>query len=200
MSAASMVADQVMRYHDTRFQTIAAKLLPTQYLVVTDDTALTTILGSCVAACIRDPLLKIGGMNHFMLPDGQSGDGAPARYGSYAMEVLINDLLKRGAARNRLEAKVFGGGNVLKGFTNNPVGTRNAEFVLNYLKAEQIPVVAEDLRGIHPRKIWFFPATGRVVVQRLPHAHEEAEVAAAESAVRARLAKAPVTGAVELFE
>ncbi|MET0549707.1 MAG: chemoreceptor glutamine deamidase CheD [Xanthomonas sp.] len=200
MSPAAVAVDQVMRYHDTRFQTTAAKLLPTQYLVVDDDTALTTILGSCVAACIRDPLLKIGGMNHFMLPDGQSGDGAPARYGSYAMEVLINDLLKRGAARNRLEAKVFGGGNVLKGFTNNPVGTRNADFVLNYLKAEQIPVVAEDLRGIHPRKIWFFPGTGRVVVQRLPHAHEEAEIAAAESAVRARLAKAPVTGAVELFE
>nr|WP_185817410.1 chemoreceptor glutamine deamidase CheD [Xanthomonas theicola] len=195
-----MAADQVMRYHDTRFQTIAAKLLPTQYLVVDDDTALTTILGSCVAACLRDPLLKIGGMNHFMLPDGQVGDGAPARYGSYAMELLINDLLKRGANRGRLQAKVFGGGNVLKGFTNNPVGTRNAEFVLNYLKAEQIPVVAEDLRGIHPRKIWFFPANGRVVVQRLPHAHEEAEIAAAESAVRARLAKAPVTGAVELFE
>ncbi|WP_045727399.1 chemoreceptor glutamine deamidase CheD [Xanthomonas sp. GPE 39] len=200
MSTATMSMDQVMRYHDTRFKTTAAKLLPTQYLVVDDDTALTTILGSCVAACIRDPLLKIGGMNHFMLPDGQSGDGAPARYGSYAMEMLINDLLKRGAARSRLEAKVFGGGNVLKGFTNNPVGTRNSDFVLNYLKAEHIPVIAEDLRGIHPRKIWFFPATGRVVVQRLPHAHEEAEVAAAESAVRARLAKAPVTGAVELFE
>jgi chemotaxis protein CheD len=167
--------------------------------VVDDDTALTTTLGSCVAACIRDPVLKIGGMNHFLLPDGNVGDGAPARYGSYAMELLINDLLKRGAHRKRLEAKVFGGANVLKGFTSNPVGTRNAEFVRQYLRAEHIPVIAEDLLGIHPRKVWFFPQTGRVVVQRLPHAHE-AEVAAAESAVRARLAKAPVTGGVELFE
>ena len=200
MSLANAQQDDVLRYRDPQFQVPAAKLLPTQYLVVDDGTALVTVLGSCIAACIRDPMLQIGGMNHFMLPDGQAGDGAPARYGSYAMEVLINDLLKRGANRSRLEAKVFGGGNVLKGFTNNPVGTRNAEFVLNYLKAEQIPVVAEDLRGIHPRKIWFFPGTGRVVVQRLPHAHEEAEIAAAESAVRARLAKAPVTGAVELFE
>lgn len=191
--------DDVMRYHDTRFQTMAAKLLPTQYLTVDDDTALTTILGSCVAACIRDPLLKIGGMNHFLLPEGQVGDGAPARYGSYAMELLINDLLKRGAHRKRLEAKVFGGANVLKGFTSNPVGTRNAEFVRQYLLAEHIPVLAEDLCGIHPRKIWFFPSTGRVVVQRLAHAHE-AEVVAAESAVRARLSKAPVTGGVELFE
>jgi len=199
MSSVAHSLDAVMRYHDTRFQTMAAKLLPTQYLVVDDDMALTTILGSCVAACLRDPLLKIGGMNHFLLPEGQVGDGAPARYGSYAMELLINDLLKRGANRSRLEAKVFGGANVLKGFTSNPVGTRNAEFVRQYLQAERIPVVAEDLCGIHPRKIWFFPATGRVVVQKLPHAHE-AEVAATESAVRASLSKAPVTGGVELFQ
>jgi chemotaxis protein CheD len=191
--------EPVMRYRDSRFQTMAAKLLPTQYLVIDDDTALTTTLGSCVAACIRDPLLGIGGMNHFLLPEGNVGDGAPARYGSYAMELLINDMLKRGAHRKRLEAKVFGGANVLKGFTSNPVGTRNAEFVRQYLQAEQIPVLAEDLCGIHPRKIWFFPATGRVVVQRLPHAHE-AEVAATESAVRAQLSRVPVTGGVELFE
>jgi len=198
-SAAAAIAEgRVVRYHDARFKTEAAKLLPTQYLVVDNDTALVTVLGSCVAACIRDPLLKLGGMNHFLLPDGNVGDGAPARYGSYAMELLINDLLKRGAARNRLEAKVFGGANVLKGFTSNPVGTRNAEFVRRYLEAERIPVVAEDLRGIHPRKVWYFPNTGRVVVQRLPHAHD-AEVLAAESAARARLSKAPVTGGVELF-
>ncbi|MGE8280675.1 MAG: chemoreceptor glutamine deamidase CheD [Stenotrophomonas sp.] len=191
--------DEVMRYRDSRFQTIAAKLLPTQYLVVDDDTALTTTLGSCVAACIRDPILGIGGMNHFLLPEGNVGDGAPARYGSYAMELLINDLLKRGAHRKRLEAKVFGGANVLKGFTSNPVGTRNAEFVRQYLSAEHIPIGAEDLCGIHPRKIWFFPITGRVVVQRLPHAHD-AEVAATESAIRARLSRTPVSGGVELFE
>jgi len=191
--------DEVMRYYDSRFKVTAAKLLPTQYLVVDDQTALTTTLGSCVAACLRDPVLRIGGMNHFLLPEGNIGDGAPARYGSYAMELLINDLLKRGAHRKRLEAKVFGGANVLKGFTSNPVGTRNAEFVRQYLHAEHIPIIAEDLCGIHPRKIWFFADSGKVVVNRLPHAHE-AEVAAAESAVRARLSKAPVTGGVELFE
>lgn len=197
--SAALREDDVMRYYDSRFKVTAAKLLPTQYLVVDDDTALTTILGSCVAACLRDPVLRIGGMNHFLLPEGNVGDGAPARYGSYAMELLINDLLKRGANRKRLEAKVFGGANVLKGFTSNPVGTRNAEFVRQYLQAEHIPIIAEDLCGIHPRKIWFFADSGRVVVNRLPHAHE-AEVAAAESAVRARLSRAPVTGGVELFE
>ena len=198
MSRAAL-SDDVMRYRDPQFKVPAAKLLPTQYLVVDDGTALVTVLGSCIAACVRDPLLQLGGMNHFMLPEGNVGDGAPARYGSYAMELLINELLKRGASRRRLEAKVFGGANVLKGFTSNPVGTRNAEFVLAYLDAEQIPVVAEDLRGIHPRKVWFFPQTGRVMVNRLPHAHE-AEVVAAETAVRARLSKTPVSGGVELFE
>ena len=198
MSRAAL-SDDVLRYRDPQFKVPAAKLLPTQYLVVDDGTALVTVLGSCIAACVRDPLLQLGGMNHFMLPEGNVGDGAPARYGSYAMELLINELLKRGASRRRLEAKVFGGANVLKGFTSNPVGTRNAEFVLAYLDAEQIPVVAEDLRGIHPRKVWFFPETGKVMVNRLPHAHE-AEVLAAETAVRARLSKTPVSGGVELFE
>ncbi|UWX03435.1 chemoreceptor glutamine deamidase CheD [Pseudoxanthomonas sp. NC8] len=198
MSGALLHADKVMRYRDPQFKVPAAKLLPTQYLVVDDGTALVTVLGSCVAACIRDPMLQLGGMNHFLLPEGNTGDGAPARYGSYAMEVLINELLKRGASRKRLEAKVFGGANVLKGFTSNPVGTRNAEFVRAYLDAERIPVVAEDLCGIHPRKVFFFPQTGKVMVNRLPHAHD-AEVAAAESAVRQRLSRTPVSGDVELF-
>ena len=171
-----------------------------EHFITSDpNVVLSTILGSCVAMCLRDPQIGVGGMNHFLLPEGNVGDGAPARYGSYAMELLINDLLKRGAHRKRLEAKVFGGANVLKGFTSNPVGTRNAEFVRQYLQAEHIPIIAEDLCGIHPRKIWFFADSGRVVVNRLPHAHE-AEVAATESAVRARLSKAPVTGGVELFE
>lgn len=199
MKRSAQCGEAVLRYRDAQFKVPAAKLLPTQYLVVDDGTALVTVLGSCVAACIRDPLLQLGGMNHFMLPEGNIGDGAPARYGSHAMELLINELLKRGASRRRLEAKVFGGANVLRGFTSNPVGTRNAEFVLAYLDAEQIPVVAEDLRGIHPRKVWFFPQTGRVMVNRLPHVHE-AEVLAAESAVRARLSHTPVSGGVELFE
>jgi chemotaxis protein CheD len=137
-------------------------------------------------------------MNHFMLPDGNVGDGAPARYGSYAMEMLLNALLKRGARRDRLEAKVFGGANVLKGFTSNPVGTRNSEFVRAYLRAEQIPIAAEDLMGIHPRKVWYFPHTGKVIVQRLPHAHD-AEVMAAERAIAQKLAVAPVAGDIELF-
>lgn len=188
-------------YRDAKFATDAAKILPADYYVTDRDIALVTVLGSCVAACVRDPLAKIGGLNHFMLPDGSSSDtdSAPARYGSFAMELLINALLKRGAKRERLEAKVFGGANVLKSFTTNQVGSRNAEFVTRYLEAEHIRVLADDLGGIHPRKVWFFPMQGRVVVQKLPHAHD-AEVVQEERALRAVLSKAPVAGAVELFQ
>jgi len=195
MSAAS----PVMRYTDPRFNLPAAKLLPTQHLVVEDDTVLVTVLGSCVAACLRDPILRIGGMNHFLLPDGGPDNDANTRYGAHAMEVLINELLHHGASRKRLEAKVFGGGNVLKGFTHTLIGSRNAEFVLRYLDAERIPVTAQDLRGIYPRKVYFFPNTGKVMVQRLSHAHD-AELIATETSVRARLSRTRFTGEVELFE
>jgi len=190
--------DRVMRYLDPRFNLPAAKLLPTQHLVVEDNTVLVTVLGSCVAACLHDPVLRLGGMNHFLLPDGNPNVGDSTRYGAHAMEVLINELLQHGAARKRLQAKVFGGGNVLQGFTHTLIGSRNADFVLKYLDAERIPVVAQDLRGIHPRKVYFFPETGKVMVQRLPHSHD-AELVATESAIRARLARTKVSGEVELF-
>lgn len=185
-------------YFDAVLASDAAKLLPAEYFATDRALALVTVLGSCVAACLRDPVLKLGGMNHFMLPDGDGGSGAPARYGSHAMELLINEMLKRGARRERLEAKVFGGGNVLKSFTTNQVGTRNAEFVLDYLATERIPILARDLGGIHPRKVCFFAATGRALVKQLPHAHG-ADVVAEESAYSSRLRSMPVAGAVELF-
>lgn len=185
-------------YYDSVIGSDAAKLLPAEYFATGQDIALVTVLGSCVAACLRDRAAGIGGMNHFMLPDGDPGQGEPARYGSHAMELLINELLKQGARRDRLEAKIFGGGNVLKGFTSQPVGTRNAGFAVDYLKAEGIPVLAQDLGGIHPRKVCFFPVTGRVLVKKLPHAHD-AEVRAEEVAYVERLRKTPVAGEVELF-
>jgi chemotaxis protein CheD len=185
-------------YHDPALKTDVIKVLPAEYFATDRDLALMTVLGSCVAACMRDPIAKIGGMNHFMLPDGEVTDGTPARYGSHAMELLINELLKHGARRDRIEAKVFGGGNVLKSFTSQPVGTRNAQFVTAYLVNERITVVAKDLGGIHPRKVCFFPVTGRVLVKRLPHAHDDA-IAAEEVAYKERLQQTPVAGSVELF-
>jgi len=188
------------RYFDAALQTEAIRLLPAEYRVSDEPLALVTLLGSCVAACLYDPLLRIGGMNHFMLPDGDGGTGdgdGSARYGAHAMELLVNDLLKRGARRARLLAKVFGGGNVLRGF-QDPIGSRNARFVLDYLGAERIPVVAQDLGDIHPRKVAFFVQTGRTLVRRLP-ATRERELADVERAYRERLARAPASGSVELF-
>lgn len=188
-----------LHYYDSNIHSDAVKLLPAEFWATDEEVALVTVLGSCVAACLRDPLLKLGGMNHFMLPDGDPGQGEPARYGSHAMELLINTLLKQGASRSRLEAKVFGGGNVLKSFTSNQVGTRNAQFIIDYLAAENIPVRAKDLGGIHPRKVCFFPTTGRALVKHLPHAHGT-DVVAKESDYFERLRQAPIsTGSVELF-
>jgi chemotaxis protein CheD len=198
MSAPAQVIKGPLAYFDVQLQMDALKLMPADYVVTERNIALSTVLGSCVSACMRDPVLRIGGMNHFMLPDG-GGDDTSARYGSYAMELLINELLKKGARRERLEAKVFGGGNVLKSFTVNPVGTRNAEFVIAYLKAERIPVLAQDLGSIYPRKVWFVPATGKVLVRRLPHAHDTT-VASEEIAYRNRLKQQPPAGGVELFD
>lgn len=184
-------------YYDPKFAAHALKVLPGGYRVSTRDLMLVTVLGSCVAACLRDPLAGVGGMNHFMLPDGD-GRGDSARYGGYAMEVLINELLKRGAARPRLEAKLFGGGAVLPGMTHNNIGASNARFALAYLAAEGIPVLAQDLYDTCPRRVHYFPLSGRTLVKRLPSAHRD-DVLLRERQYRAQLAQAPAAGSVELF-
>jgi chemotaxis protein CheD len=187
-------------YFDKQFNANALKVLPGEFLVTGNDVMLVTVLGSCVSACIRDPLLRIGGMNHFMLPEGDISDAVneSARYGSYAMEMLINELLKRGAARARLETKVFGGGAVLPGFTVNNVGRRNGEFVLDYLAAEGLELSGQDLYDVYPRRVHYFPRTGRVMVKRLPSANDT-EVLDSEKLYRSRLKESPTEGSVELF-
>ena len=187
-------------YHDRHFDTDAAKILPGEYYVTGKQMVLVTVLGSCVAACIRDTDSGIGGMNHFMLPDDGRRDtaGVSARYGTYAMEVLINHLLKLGARRGRLEAKVFGGGAVMASLASSNVGERNAEFVLNYLKTEKIPIVAKDLLDSYPRKVYYFPKTGRVLVKKLHRVHNET-LFDRERDYKTRLAGSKVAGDVELF-
>jgi chemotaxis protein CheD len=163
---------------------------------------LVTVLGSCVAACIRDRQTGVGGMNHFMLPDSnQDADtmvGLPTRYGTYAMEVLINQLLKIGAKRSNLEAKIFGGGNVLRGFTVSNVGQKNSSFVKEFLALEKIPIVAEDLLDIYPRKVYFFPQSGRVLVKKLKSVHNNT-IVDREKDYSSRLRQSKVEGDVELF-
>jgi len=189
-------------YYDRTFDCDAAKILPGEYYCTFKDMLIVTVLGSCVSACIRDRVSGIGGMNHFMLPDGGDGSNplisASARYGTYAMEVLINELLKSGARRENLEAKVFGGGNVLRGLTALNVGERNAAFVRAYLKAEGIRVLAEDLNDIFPRKVYFFPRTGRVLVKKLRELNNNTLVNR-EQDYASRLAGKDIGGEVDLF-
>lgn len=190
------------RYYDRHFDIEAVKILPGEYYATTEDTLIVTVLGSCVSVCLRDPVRKIGGMNHFLLPhDGASTISSvseSARYGVFAMELLINQMLKLGADKRRLEAKVFGGGNVLKGFTVNSVGERNAEFVLDYLNAEHIPVLASDLLDRYPRKVYFFAANGDVKVKKIKSLHNTT-IIDRESEYRMRVRQAPKAGDVDLF-
>ncbi len=157
------------RYFDRDVNASAVKVLPGEYFAATGDIAVVTVLGSCVAACLRDRERGIGGMNHFMLAGhGDDGPwGASARYGAFAMELLINHLLKLGARREALEAKAFGGGRVVAGLGASRIGEHNAGFVRRYLAAEGIPLLAEDLLGTRARRVVYFPASGRALVKRL---------------------------------
>jgi chemotaxis protein CheD len=193
--------DSVRRYRDPRFDAIAVKVFPGEHYVSSDpDEMLVTILGSCVSACIRDPLAKVGGMNHFMLPEagGRGWDTASdsMRYGNVAMERLINDILARGGMRQRLEIKVFGGGNVMKSTAN--IGHRNADFVEEYLAAESLPIAAHHLRGHLPRRVHYFPITGRVMLLELARTEQEA-VVRIERDYKSKIQIEPVAGSVELF-
>jgi len=184
-------------YHDASFGVDAVKILPGEYYVHdADDLLLMTVLGSCVAACLVDRTAGVGGMNHFMLPDG----GSAGRYGAYAMELLINELMKRGAKRERIEAKVFGGGQVMRNFSTMNVGEQNVRFVDQFLASERITVVSRDVMDVYPRKVCLFPHSARALVKKL--ASTQVEVIASEETVyRGKLNKAPPTaaGSVELF-
>jgi chemotaxis protein CheD len=188
------------RYFDRTFEVEAVKVLPGEYYVTTTDMVLVTVLGSCVSACIRDREKGVGGMNHFMLADAgaHSATAASAHYGVYAMEVLINHLLKIGARRERLEAKVFGGGRVMASLAGSMVGERNSLFVRQFLATEGIPIVAADLLDLHPRKVYFFPSSGRVLVKKIARLHNDTLVRR-EREYASRLEEAPMSGDIELF-
>ena len=175
------------------------------YVTAREDEVLATVLGSCVAACIRDPLIGVGGMNHFMLPAtenmGQSSWNSlvspELRYGNFAMEQLINEILKKGGDRRRLEIKVFGGGNVLN--TSSKVGHKNADFVERYLIDEGFDIIASDLRGDCPRRVKYYPVSGRVQMQRLSGT-VAGTVARTEEARKPRIRPAEQEGSIELFD
>ena len=184
-------------FYDPHFQLNAAKVLPGEYFVSNESMVIMTVLGSCIAACLWDSRMQVGGMNHFMLPDGDATD-VSGRYGSYAMELLINEMLKLGARRETMQAKIFGGAQVMHNFTTMNVGERNTQFVVSYLRTERIPIVSEDVLDIYPRKVVFFPATGKAMVKRLAHAHPDV-LAQEKRGSAATVVQTTAGGSVDLF-
>ena len=178
-------------YFDRDFGRAAVKLLPNEYYVTTESTVMLTVLGSCVAACLHDPYAAVAGMNHFMLPDeASSGADHPdaMRYGTHSMDTLVRELVKAGARRERLQAKVFGGAAVLPGMPFINVGDRNAQFVLRYLQEQKIDLYAQDLGGSHARRVGFMADSGKVVVRKLRAAQVLGQVQSQEAELLGGLA------------
>jgi chemotaxis protein CheD len=170
----------VKRYWNTEKSIMVAKILPGEFYVTNEDELITTVLGSCISACIRDKISGVGGMNHFMLPETskeklQRGNeavvGNAMRYGNYAMEHLINTILEHGGKRKNLEVKLFGGGKVIP--TMGTVGEKNVEFVLEYVDAEGLTLLSQDLGDIYPRNIQYFPKTGKVRMKKVQNLHND---------------------------
>jgi len=197
--------DHIARHWDDEHRVFAARLLPGEYYVTRHGEMVTTVLGSCVSACVRDSRLKIGGMNHFMLPlDGSQGTSAwgaaasaATRYGNVAMERLINDILKLGGRREDLELKLVGGGRVLAEMTTD-IGARNISFVRDYVRDEGFKVLGEDLGDVFARKVVYFPDSGRIRVRKL-NAQSDRSLAQRERQYLSDLDTKPEEGEVELF-
>lgn len=183
-------------FYDAHFKNAAVKILPGEYFVDTEDLLVMTTLGSCIAACLWDRTAGIGGMNHFMLPEGNGDSG---RYGSFAMELLINEMMKRGANRGRMEAKIFGGGAVISGMNSLNVGERNTNFVIDYLKTERIPIVSKDVMDVYPRKVCFLPHSGKAMVKRLAPTNADALVQQDRAAIQKVQPVASSGGSIDLF-
>ena len=196
--------EHVNRYWDTHAQRVAAKIQPGEYYVTQSNQVIVTVLGSCVSACIRDTVTGIGGMNHFMLPDGDkaslsvhpSDPSAATRYGNVAMEHLINSILSHGGLRGQLEVKILGGGQVIKGMTD--VGKRNIEFVREYIEEESIKLLGEDVGGKLPRKVYYHPKSGIVRCKHLKKTANDT-LYVRENSYHDEINVAPVGGDIELF-
>ncbi|HEC18645.1 MAG TPA: chemoreceptor glutamine deamidase CheD [Gammaproteobacteria bacterium] len=194
--------EHVKRYWDKTNEAVVAKILPGELYVTRINEMITTVLGSCISACIRDPYAKVGGMNHFMLPmskaDNVNGDkfGSAMRYGNFAMEHLINEIIKNGGQRKNLEVKLFGGGRVLAHMTD--VGQRNIEFALEYVQVEGLKLIADDLGDRFPRKVQYYPASGVARMKKLRSMHNRT-IVEREEAYMKNIVQTPVSGEIELF-
>ena len=197
--------EHINRYWDRAQKCHVAKILPGEFYVTKAQEKIATTLGSCVSACIWDAQKGIGGMNHFMLPLTEkelhevtwgNAKSDATRYGNYAMEHLVNEILKNGGLRKNLRAKVFGGGKVLK--QESDVGKKNADFVLDYIDVENIRLVSHDLGKDYPRKIIFDPLTGQAFMKRLKSIHNDT-IVVREKDYQTSISTKPVEGDIELF-
>jgi len=197
--------EHIRRRWDRSQQRVTAKILPGEFYVTRHNEVIDTVLGSCIAACVRDPVNGIGGMNHFMLPEtsrDRLANGCPSivgtatRYGNYAMEHLINTILQHGGQRRNLEVKVFGGGKIIPAVTD--IGLRNIDFVLDYIHTEGLELTSKDLGGVYPRKVLYFPNEGRVRVKKLANINGDT-IVTRELKYREEIENAPVEGEIELF-
>jgi len=193
--------EDIKRYWDKTQDSVTAKILPGEYYVTKMDECVTTVLGSCVSACVRDVRMGIGGMNHFMLPaprgvDDSSVISDAARYGNFAMEHLINSILSHGGLRKNLEFKLFGGGKILSSMMD--VGKKNIDFIIEYMHVEGYPIASQDLGDICPRKVIYFPQTGRVRIKKIQSLHNDT-IVQRETKYASKIQVEPVQGDIELF-
>lgn len=198
MSTAEQI--QTMPFFDERIQEMTVYVLPGHHFAqASGSNSISTLLGSCVAVCLRDRRSEIGGLNHFLLP-GDEGDPSmqSARYGVYAMEMLINSILKMGAMKANLEAKIFGGAKIISTSGSDSVGSKNCDFVKDYLATERIPVTYSDVGGSHPRRVYFFPATGESRVLEV-NQKDKSEVSRSENKIKRKSNEIVQAGAIELF-
>jgi chemotaxis protein CheD len=196
-----MEFSHIRRMQDTRFPYEVAVILPGEYFVSVEPRVVYTVLGSCISVCLRDPLAGVGGMNHFMLsaPTSEGGHDSWAdsgRYGSFAMEMLINEILKRGGRKDRLEAKVFGGGKIYDGAMD--IGAKNATWALDYLERESVPLLKANVGDVCPRKVYYFTDSGKVLLKKLDRVVAKA-IAEEEGQYQRKLQHAPVQSEVTLF-
>jgi chemotaxis protein CheD len=184
-------------------QTLVSVAPGDHYVTNDPNEVVVTLLGSCVAACARDTVTGVGGLNHFLLPSSdahdlaQGGDEA-MRFGDYAMETLLNNIYRKGGARGRIEFKIFGGARVLGGNSMLKIGEQNIAFVERFLKTEGFPIVSRSVGGTAPRRLRFHPATGRAFVQELDR-NSAATVTTQEENYRNTIARRAPAGDVEFF-
>ncbi len=196
--------ERVNCYWDKRNKTYAAKILPGEYFVTKNIALITTVLGSCVSACVRDPKNGIGGMNHFLLPltndekwtSKTELESLATRYGNYAMEHMINDILKYGGHKENLEIKIFGGSRIMPIMTD--IGKSNIDFVKSFLELEGFEIMAQDVGGINPRKVLYNPITGKVRVKKLKDLHNDT-IIKREVSYKSKLKISDSLGEVDFF-